>query len=158
MITQFFIATSVWSQQNVTVLDIKGPIGPAMQDYFQQGLNEAIKQKSAALILTIDTPGGLESSMRGINHLILTSPIPVISYVAPTGARAASAGTYIIYASHLSAMADGTTLGAATPLEMTMPFSNGDEKNALSIHQQKIMHDAVAYIRSLAALHNHNTD
>jgi membrane-bound serine protease (ClpP class) len=159
-----------------TFVELSGPIGPAMSRYIERSLMDAGSQHSAVIILEMDTPGGLDTSMRDIIKAILASPVPVVSYVAPSGARAASAGTYILYASHFAAMAPATNLGAATPISIggepnsapaaPPPANPGDgekQKPAPDIHtgtasERKAVNDAVAYIRSLAQLRGRNAD
>jgi membrane-bound serine protease (ClpP class) len=151
------------------VLDIDGAIGPATAEYVHDGLGEARRRGAKAIVLRLDTPGGLSSSMRAIIHDILDSHIPVIAYVSPSGARAASAGTYILYACHLAAMAPSTHLGAATPVQIGGGLFGGggggnkDEgkkegKTPANAEQAKILNDAVAYIRSLAQLRGRNVE
>lgn len=152
-------------ERRAILLEIDGPIGPAMQDYIHRGLDHARQIHAELVILKIDTPGGLDLSMRSIIKEIVASPIPIISYVAPNGARAASAGTYIVYASHVAAMAPATNLGAATPVFMEAPISTPSEKESSKkdhqqpdAHSSKAINDAVAYIKGLAELRNRNVD
>ena len=147
------------------LLDIAGPIGPATTHYVARGLEAARERQAALVVLRMDTPGGLAAAMRDIVQAILAAPMPVIGYVAPSGARAASAGTYILYACHLAAMAPGTNLGAATPIQIGSPSPFGgspegkDEKGeSKDPAAAKAVNDAAAYIRALAELRGRNAD
>lgn len=148
---------------------IDGAIGPASASYVKEALATAAARRADVVILKMNTPGGLNSSMREIIADVLGSSVPVVGYVAPSGAHAASAGTYILYATHIAAMAPGTNLGAATPVQIGGPLpglpsgtpdkdskdKTAEPKDAMTA---KVTNDAVALIRSLAELRNHNAD
>lgn len=167
------IAQGVNEKNSIIQLTIEDVIGPATDDYVERALETAAQDQAELVIIRMDTPGGLDTAMRGIIKNITNSSVPIATYVAPTGARAASAGTYILYASHIAAMAPGTNLGAATPVQIGgIPAPGKQDKNKGNnddtdkspqpapndAKTQKVVNDAVAYIRGLAELHGRNQE
>jgi membrane-bound serine protease (ClpP class) len=164
--------------ERALVLDIQGSIGPATSDYVRAGFETARARSAPLVILRLDTPGGLDAAMRDIVKEILAASVPVVGYVAPSGARAASAGTYILQACHVAAMAPATTLGSATPVQIGgmpglpsdaggEPDSNEAEKEAgedadsaapRTAMERKLINDAAAYMRGLARLRGRNAE
>jgi membrane-bound serine protease (ClpP class) len=154
------------------LLEINGAIGPATSDYIVRGIRRAAEEEATLVIIQMDTPGGLDTAMRDIIKAILNSPVPVVSWVAPSGSRAASAGTYILYASHVAAMAPATNLGAATPVPVggapppepgedsrdQDPDADAEPAPARGGPEAKAVEDAVAYIRGLAERRGRNAD
>lgn len=171
---------------HVAHLVVNGAIGPATTDYLTTAMQEAHEQGAQAVVVEMNTPGGLDAATRDIVQAFLASPIPIITYVHPAGSRAASAGTYILYASHVAAMTPATTLGAATPVDMSggnqdstpmqrppsSESANGDADNgdaemdeeqqrspeSSSAMERKVVNDAVAFIRALAQRHGRNAE
>ncbi len=176
MVLIAMLATSMACASGTAIrLEIRGAIGPATSHYIIKGIQHAEDIDAALVIIEMDTPGGLDSAMRDMIKSILNSSVPVATYVSPQGSRAASAGTYILYASHIAAMAPATNLGAATPVQIggketanplkpkpddedndkSGPVTAQDGKTAM---ERKSMNDAVAYIRGLAELRDRNAD
>jgi membrane-bound serine protease (ClpP class) len=152
---------SAQSPSRVFLTEVNGVIGVATTRQISHAIQRASQENGSALVMRLDTPGGLVSSTREIIKEMIASPVPVIVYVAPSGARAASAGTYITYASHLAAMAPGTNIGAATPIEIgsvpglpggSQPKDKDGKETSKSAAQDKAINDAVAMLRSLAQL------
>lgn len=146
----FLVYSSALCAAKIVELSIKGPIGPATADYVVRSIDKS--QHADLIIIFLDTPGGLDEATRVIIQKFLSSKVPIVTYVSPTGARAASAGTYIMYASTLAAMAPGTQLGAASPVPITAGFSGAVTEQHSSTMDKKMTNDAAATLRSLAQL------
>jgi membrane-bound serine protease (ClpP class) len=150
----------------IWALLIDDAIGPAISDYIVRGLQKAQAAQAELVILKMDTPGGLDASMREIIQAILASNVPIVTYVHPGGARAASAGTYILYASHVAAMTPATNIGAATPVQIGVPSVPAGDPEDQEVNEgakpttmdRKLVNDAIAYIRGLAELRGRNAD
>src|SRR5690554_4963652 len=177
-----FAAAPAAADGVVLQLDLEGALGVATAEYIIDGIEQAEERGAELVIIRMDTPGGLVEPMRDIIQAILASPVPVVTYVYPNGARADSAGTYILLASHVAAMAPTTHLGAASPValgggspppeepaprrgdepergEDEAPDDHADEApQPGTAMERKIMNDAVAYIRGLAERHGRNAD
>ncbi|MBI5893540.1 MAG: nodulation protein NfeD [Deltaproteobacteria bacterium] len=132
-------------------LTVDGIVNPVMSEFIVKGIENATKEKAEAIVIQLDTPGGLDLSMRDITKAILSSDVPVVVYVGPSGARAASAGVFITYTAHIAAMTPGTNIGAAHPVAM------GGEKMDETM-SKKVENDAVAYIKGIAAKKKRNAD
>lgn len=176
LLALLLLAAPARASAPVTVLEVHDAIGPASADYIVRGIDKAAAAGAPLVVIRLDTPGGLDTAMRQIIQAILNAPLPVAVHVAPEGARAASAGTYILYAAHVAAMAPATTLGAATPVAIGIggmrpppaaPAPDGKEGDAprpasptapTDASGAKAIHDAAAFIRGLAQLRGRNAE
>ena len=148
------------AQGPVALVPLEGAIGPASAHFVRRAIERAGKDGTQLVVIQIDTPGGLDTSMREVIKAILASPVQVAVFVAPSGARAASAGTFILYAAHIAAMAPGTNVGAASPVAIGAPSQPADKdgKKVEDTMMRKATNDAVAYIRGLAQMRGRNAD
>jgi membrane-bound serine protease (ClpP class) len=180
--TSFALGDAQEDDGRILLLEVEGTIGPAVSDFVRRGIERGEETDAEVVILRMDTPGGLDSAMRQIIQKIVSATVPVVTYVAPSGARAASAGTYILYASHVAAMAPATNVGAATPVKVgpgSLPGGQDDTPEATDDQggkdedkdkdqeskaapkgamERKIVNDAVAYIRGLAQMRGRNAE
>jgi membrane-bound serine protease (ClpP class) len=156
LLAAVLITSSVQAQSSnsVYVLTIKGTINPVLVDYVDRGIQEAENNNASAVIIQLDTPGGLDTAMRDIVQLIVNAYVPVVVYVSPSGSRAASAGVFITMAAHVAAMAPNTAIGAAHPVSIG---EEGEEAMSETM-EEKVVNDAAAYIRSIAEAHGRNME
>ena len=154
VIGAFLLSATAWAEDRVMVIEVSGAINPVVAEFVSTEIKDANASQEALIIIRMDTPGGLDTSMRQIIKSIQSSKIPVAAFVAPSGSRAASAGTFITIASHIAAMAPGTNIGAAHPVNL-MGGKEGDPKEP-SPMEEKVLNDASAYIRSLAEARGRN--
>lgn len=148
------IARAETASLRIDVLTVKGTINPVLTDYIGRGIEQAGETGAQAVIIQMDTPGGLDTAMRDIIQSIVNAEVPVVVYVSPAGARAASAGAFITLSAHVAVMAPNTAIGAATPVAL-----GGDGEAAMSDEmKRKILNDAIAYIRDIAETHGRNAD
>jgi len=146
--------TAQAASPTIVVLKIDGVINPVLADYIERGIEDAEERNATACIIQMDTPGGLDTAMRDIVQHIVNAHVPVIVYVSPSGARAASAGVFITMAAHVAVMAPNTAIGAASPVSIG---PEGEQQMSETM-QEKILNDAAAYIRSLAESHGRNME
>ena len=146
----FLIVPLVYGN-TIDVIEINGPITPVIAEYFINSIEEAEKNSAECLIVQLDTPGGLDLSMRDIIKKIFASRVPVIVYVSPSGARAASAGAIITLAAHIAAMAPSTNIGAAHPVNL----GGGEMGKDMA---EKVVNDAAAYVEGIALKRNRNKE
>jgi membrane-bound serine protease (ClpP class) len=149
--------------ERVLMIHVEGAISVAAARHLSRAVDQAKKEDAAAIIIRLDTPGGLVSATRDMIRDMMAAPVPIIVYVAPSGARAASAGTFIVYASHIAAMAPGTNIGAATPISMGglpgVPQPKEEKKDGQpSAAERKAINDVVAFLRSLAQLRGRDVE
>lgn len=155
VIGSVMLSTTAWAEDQIVVVEVSGAINPVVAEFVSTEIKDANANHEVMIIIRMDTPGGLDTSMRQIIKSIQKSKIPVTTFVAPSGSRAASAGTFITIASHIAAMAPGTNIGAAHPVNLMGGGKEGDPKEP-SPMEEKILNDASAYIRSLAESRGRN--
>jgi membrane-bound serine protease (ClpP class) len=163
ILAAFFAGAQAAPGDRVLVVEITGAISVAAQRQVSRAIEQARRENASAILIRLDTPGGLVTSTRDIIRDIIASPVPILVYVAPSGARAASAGTFLVYASHLAAMAPGTNIGAATPVQMGgvpgMPQPKDEKRpSEPSASEKKSINDVIALLRSLAQMRGRNLD
>ncbi len=154
LITAFISITAQAASPTVVVLNVKGTINPVLADYISRGIEDGEDRNATAVIIQMDTPGGLDTAMRDIVQVIVNAKVPVVVYVSPSGARAASAGVFITMAAHVAVMAPNTAIGAASPVSI----GPEGEQQISETMKEKIVNDAAAYIRSIAGAHGRNIE